>query len=138
MVGPQNLKPRPASSLEIFCDSAVSAGTCLTLRNVLTFGLPSTKPHSSRENPGPCSITSSQARAERTAPSIFMRLRTIPASALGRSIFLGVERAVVEFRHAPFLVVIGEVERILLRPRAARKAIGRCELYVHSTAFASP
>src|ERR1051326_5342841 len=34
-----------------------------------------------------------------------------------------VERAVVEFRHAPFLVVIGDVERILHGPRAAGEAV---------------
>src|SRR5207249_4678535 len=51
---------------------------------------------------------------------------------------LFVERAVVEFRHAPFLIVIGDVERILLRPGAAREVVGRCELHVHSAAFASP
>ncbi len=35
-----------------------------------------------------------------------------------------VERAVVEFRHAPFGVVIGDVKRIFARPRAAGFAIG--------------
>ena len=58
MVGPTNLKPRPASSLEICFDSGVSAGTCLVLRKLFTFGLPSTKSHSSFEKPGPFSITS--------------------------------------------------------------------------------
>ena len=89
MVGPTNLKPRPASSLEIARESAVSAGTCLMVRKLLHFGVPSTKFHSSREKPGPCSITSSQARAEATAPAILRRLRTMPASAISRSIFFG-------------------------------------------------
>ena len=35
-----------------------------------------------------------------------------------------VERAVVVFRHAPFLVVIGDVERIVLGPRTAHEAVG--------------
>ncbi len=34
------------------------------------------------------------------------------------------QRAVVPFRHAPFLVVIGDVERVLLRPRAALQPVG--------------
>ena len=38
-----------------------------------------------------------------------------------------VERAVVEFRHAPFLVVIGDVERIVLGPRATRSRSVRAE-----------
>ena len=85
MVGPQNLKPRPASSLEILLDTSVSAGTCEVERNRLTFGLPSRKSHKRRENHGPFSITSMKARAESTAPSIFMRLRTMPASCISRS-----------------------------------------------------
>src|SRR6202035_5001925 len=35
-----------------------------------------------------------------------------------------VERAIVVFRHAPFLVVIGDVERIVLGPRTAHEAVG--------------
>ena len=34
------------------------------------------------------------------------------------------ERAVVVFRHAPFVVVIGDVERVVLRPGAAVQAVG--------------
>ena len=37
------------------------------------------------------------------------------------------QRAVVEFRHAPFVIVIGDVERIVLRPRAALQAVGMFE-----------
>jgi len=37
---------------------------------------------------------------------------------------LFVERAVVELRHAPFLIVIGEVERVLLRPGATLAPVG--------------
>src|SRR6185503_3905073 len=37
---------------------------------------------------------------------------------------LFVERPVVIFRHTPFLVVIGDVERVGLRPSAALLAIG--------------
>src|SRR5712691_4225532 len=43
-----------------------------------------------------------------------------------------VKRAVVEFRHAPFLVVIGDVKRILLRPGTALEAVGVEEGRVHS------
>ena len=49
---------------------------------------------------------------------------------------LFVQRAVVIFRHAPFGVVIGDVERIFARPRAARLAVGmqaRGELAAHAT-----
>src|SRR5262249_44219637 len=49
-----------------------------------------------------------------------------------------VERAVVVFRHAPFLVVIGDVERILLRPGTAFEAVGVEEGRAHSAALASP
>src|SRR5262245_24214287 len=49
-----------------------------------------------------------------------------------------VERAVVVFRHAPFLVVIGDVERILLRPGTAFEAVGVEEGRAHSAAFTSP
>src|SRR5690348_17821513 len=35
-----------------------------------------------------------------------------------------IERAVVIFRHAPFGVVIGDVNRILARPGASRLAVG--------------
>ena len=90
MVGPTNLKPRAASSFDIARDTGVSAGTCLMLRKLLTFGLPSTKSHSSVEKPGPFSMISSQARADSTAPSIFRRLRTMPASCISRSTFFGV------------------------------------------------
>ena len=58
MVGPTNLKPRLASSFDICRDSGVSAGTCEVELNLLTFGLPSRKLHSSCENPGPFSIAS--------------------------------------------------------------------------------
>ena len=58
MVGPTNLKPRADNSFDIFCDSAVSAGTCLVSRNLLIFGLPSRKSHRNAEKPGPFSITS--------------------------------------------------------------------------------
>ena len=34
------------------------------------------------------------------------------------------QRAVVPFRHAPFLVVIGEIERVDARPRAATQPVG--------------
>ena len=165
MVGPTNLKPRAASSFDIARDSAVSAGTCLVSRNLLTFGLPSRKSHSSAEKPGPFSMTSSQARADSTAPSILSRLRTMPASCISVGLLarvvardllrleavegaaeilalaqdrdprqpgleavehqLLVERAVVVFRHAPFVVVIGDVERVVLaRPGAAVQAVG--------------
>src|SRR5262245_1433808 len=49
-----------------------------------------------------------------------------------------VERAVVVFRHAPFFVVIGDVERILSRPRAAGEAVGVQEGRGHSAALISP
>src|SRR3954464_13321468 len=48
-----------------------------------------------------------------------------------------VERAVVVFRHAPFIVVIGDVDRILLCPGAAAPAVGM-EEGGHSAAFTSP
>ena len=46
-----------------------------------------------------------------------------------------VERAVVVFRHAPFLVVIGDVERVVLRPRAALETVG---MEQGSASFARP
>ena len=139
-------------------------GTCFTERKRFTFGTPSRNPHSRAENPGPFSIMSSQARADATAPSIFMRLRTMPASCISRSIFLRrvardflrhesvegfaeilalaqdrdpreprlesvehellEERAVVALRHAPFVIVIGDVKRVLPGPRTAALAVG--------------
>src|SRR5262249_33559807 len=44
----------------------------------------------------------------------------------------------VVFRHAPFVVVIGDVERILFGPRTARDPIGVEDGLAHSAAFASP
>src|SRR5581483_2113731 len=44
------------------------------------------------------------------------------------------EGAVVVLRHAPFLVVVGDVQGVLLRPRAAAQSVG----LAHETAFASP
>ncbi len=58
MVGPQNLKPRPASSFDMARETGVSFGISALARKRLTFGCPSTKPHSSLEKPGPFSITS--------------------------------------------------------------------------------
>src|SRR5438309_843761 len=49
-----------------------------------------------------------------------------------------VERAVVVFRHAPFGVVIGDIERVVLRPGAALKAVGVEEGGCHSAAAFSP
>src|SRR5262249_60177234 len=49
-----------------------------------------------------------------------------------------IERAVVVFGHAPFLVVIGDVERVLLGPGTAFEAIRVEEGRAHSAAFASP
>src|SRR5215470_269642 len=49
-----------------------------------------------------------------------------------------VERTVVVFRHAPLLVVIGDIERVLLGPGTALEAVGVEEGRVHSAAFASP
>src|SRR5262249_41456497 len=49
-----------------------------------------------------------------------------------------IERAVVVFGHAPFLVVIGDVERVLLGPGTAFEAIRMEEGRAHSAAFASP
>ncbi len=50
---------------------------------------------------------------------------------------LFVERAVVVFRHAPFLIVIGDVERIVLGPRATHQ--GRIvRVRGHSAALVAP
>src|SRR5262249_26747883 len=49
-----------------------------------------------------------------------------------------IERAVIVFGHAPFLVVIGDVERVLLGPGAAFESIRMEEGRAHSAAFASP
>src|SRR5262249_34437772 len=50
------------------------------------------------------------------------------------------QRAVVVFRHAPFLVVIGDVERVLLGPGTALEPVGveGGEGGVHPAAWASP
>src|SRR6266446_4411719 len=48
------------------------------------------------------------------------------------------ERAIVVLGHAPFLVVIGDVERVLLGPGAAFEPIRMEEDRAHSAAFASP
>ena len=58
MLGPTNLKPRRASSLDIAREMGVSAGTSDVERKRLTLGLPPTKSHSSREKPGPFSMAS--------------------------------------------------------------------------------
>ena len=58
MVGPTNLKPREDKSLETLIETGVDAGTLAVVLNVLTFGLPSTKSHSSFEKPGPFSMIS--------------------------------------------------------------------------------
>ena len=67
----------------------VSAGTWRVVLKLLTLGLPSTKSHNNLEKPGPCSMTSSQPRAEATVPSILARLRTMPASPISFSILAG-------------------------------------------------
>src|SRR5262245_278110 len=90
MLGPTHLEPLRESSLHIGPRDGLSAGTCEVERKRLTLGMPPTKSQSSREKPGPVSIASRYARAERTAPSIFMRLRTMPASCISFSIFFGV------------------------------------------------
>ena len=56
MVGPTNLKPRAASSLEILIESGVDAGTLAVVLKLLTFGLPSTKSQRNFEKPGPSSM----------------------------------------------------------------------------------
>ena len=151
MVGPQNLKPRCASSLDIAREIAVSAGTCRVVLIALTFGLPSTKSHSSLEKPGPflhhlepgprrqhrafdlgaiahdAGVLHQALDFRRPVAGDFFRHKAVEGAA---EIFalaqngdprqaglkaveheLFVERAVVVFRHAPFLVVIGDVER---------------------------
>ena len=45
------------------------------------------------------------------------------------------QRAVIPFRHAPFLVVIGDVKRIVLRPGAADKPVGMFDGRAHVAAF---
>ena len=52
-----------------------------------------------------------------------------------------IKRAIVVFRHAPLVVVIGDIERILPRPRTAMQAVGMehgGHLNNYSAAFASP
>ena len=46
--------------------------------------------------------------------------------------------AIVEFRHAPFLVMIGDVERILLRPWTTVQAVRMENRLAHVAAFVSP
>src|SRR6516164_9568363 len=48
---------------------------------------------------------------------------------------LFIERAIVVFGHAPFLVVIGDIERVVLRPGAAQEGVNWVER-LHSAAFA--
>ena len=162
VVGPTNLKPRAAKSFDIACDSAVAAGTCLTERKRFTFGSPPTKFHSSAEKPGPFSIEVEPGARGSDRASIFMRLRTMPASCISRSIFSGcsarssraesrrrrggnfprlrkiviqkpglkavehkllVDAQIVALGHAPLVVMIGDVEGVLPRPRAAALAV---------------
>src|SRR4051794_27913325 len=47
------------------------------------------------------------------------------------------ERAVVVFRHAPLVVVIREVERVLAYPAAARKSVGK-KLLAHPVSVPQP
>src|SRR6516162_2251688 len=49
-----------------------------------------------------------------------------------------IERAVVVFGHAPFGVVIGNIERVLLGPRTARQVVELNAWCAHCAAFASP
>src|SRR5262249_18842157 len=49
-----------------------------------------------------------------------------------------VKRAVVIFGDAPLLVVISDVERVLLRPRAALEAVDMDDGSFHSAAFGPP
>src|SRR5262249_7550342 len=48
------------------------------------------------------------------------------------------QRAIIVLRHAPFLVVIGDVQRILLRPGAADEAVGMAKRSAHRAALPSP
>src|SRR5262249_18618868 len=49
-----------------------------------------------------------------------------------------VERPVVIFRHAPFLVMVAHIERVKLRPRAAVKSVGVQKRDAHGRAAGSP
>src|SRR5689334_3379607 len=49
---------------------------------------------------------------------------------------LFVKRAIIIFGHAPFLIVIGDIERVLLGPRTAQEIVE--SLIVHSAALISP
>ena len=147
-------------------------------RNVLSFGLPSRKSHSSAEKPGPFSMIFEigARRADRALDLGAVAhdagvlhqpldlLRRVARDLLRLEIVEGaaeivalaqdgdprqpgleavehqllVERAVVVFRHAPFLVVIGDVERVLLRPGAALEAVGMENGRAHDAACVSP
>src|SRR5262245_4465913 len=162
MVGPTNLKPRPASSLEICRDSGVSAGTCLVLRKLFLRLAVDEIPQELREARTLLHRVEIGACGEDRAFDLHAvahdagvlhqpldLLRRIARDFLGLEAVEGaaevvalaqdgdpgeaglkaiedqllIERAVVVFRHAPFLVVIGDVERILLGPGAALEAV---------------
>ena len=164
MVGPTNLKPRAASSLEIARDSSVSAGTCDVRAETIDLRLAVEKSHSSaREARALLHDVEIGARRAHRALDLhavahdagvlhqpldllrrvardLLRLEAVEGAAEVVALAqdgdpgqpgleaveheLFVERAVVVFRHAPFLVVIGDVERVLLRPRAALETVG--------------
>ena len=140
-------------------DSSVSAGISRHRLVAVDDRLAVDEVPQDRAEAGAFSMISSHARAEATAPSIFMRLRTMPSSCIRASTFLLrvardllrreaveraaesfalpqdgdpgksrlksvehellVERAVVALGHAPFLIVIGDIERVGAGPRAA-------------------
>ena len=178
MVGPQNLKPRPASSFDMARETGVSFGISALVRKRLTFG---------------CAVDEVPQQLGEARP--FLHHVEIGARGGDRALDLGavahdagilhqrgglalavarddgrlevvegaaeilalaqdgdpgepgleavehellVERAVVVFRHAPFGVVIGDIERVVLRPGAAMKAVGVEEGGFHSAAAFSP
>ncbi len=163
MVGPQNLKPRSANSLDIARETAVSAGTCFAGAEIVElrpavdeipqqFGearafFHDLEPGARREHRAlDLGAVAHDAGVGHQALDLwlavardFFRRKTVEGAA---EIFalaqdgdprqsglkaveheLFVKRAVIIFRHAPFLVVIGEIERIVFRPRAAREAV---------------
>ena len=176
MVGPTNLKPRAASSLDIARDSAVSAGTCFVLRKRLTLRLAveeipqqrgearaflhHLEPGARREHRAldlqpvahDAGIVHQRSLLARVVARNFGRLEVVEGAAEVVALAqdgdprqagleaveheLLVERAVVVLRHAPFLVVIGDVERVVLaRPGAAVNAVGMEKRRGHSAAF---
>ncbi len=89
MVGPTKLKPRVFSSLDMATALGEVTGGASASVSRLSTGAPPLMSQSSFEKPGPFSMMSRKACAERTVETTLERLRTMPGSCISASTLSG-------------------------------------------------